>query len=158
MQQNFLLHLTHQLTRALSPQLTSPHAFSPPTSCMQMFNAQCSPIYHLSNLTPSFPLPPLRCPLSNSPSPQWQTLQLNRGGLNIPPERHHPNQHTDNIHDIIPISANITDASPLYAHIFCFRGSAGESFGDERAAEFGIEFVGGGRRDACCDCEGVHEF
>jgi hypothetical protein len=57
----------------------------------------------------------LRTPIRNPPSLQRQRLQLNRGRLNEAPESHHPNNYTDDIHNIIPIARNIAQAAALNA-------------------------------------------
>lgn len=57
-------------------------------------------------------------PLSDSPRPQGQRLQLQRGGLDVAPERYDANNHTHNIHNIVPISLDIAVSTTLYTSVF----------------------------------------
>ena len=97
-------------------------------------------------------------PISNSPSPQRQRLQLNSRRLNKPPERHHPYNHTDDIHHVIPIPTNIAHPSALYTPILCSSAGARKSLCDEGSFEFWGEGVRGIRGDAGGNCKGVDEF
>jgi hypothetical protein len=155
-QQNLCLHIDihplESLLFSLHTLETTQQASQDDVQCIRMFTS----LFYSTR--PRLSPPPSRGPFSNPPGPQRQPLQLNSGRFNIPPECNHPNQYTNNIHNIIAIPANITDPSALYAHIFCFGSSTGEGFGDEGAAEFGVKFIIGGWRDAGCNCEGVDEF
>jgi len=99
-----------------------------------------------------------RTPLRNPPSPQRQRLQLYSSRLNITPEGHHPNNHTDNIHNVIAIATDIARAAALDTHVLCLGGSAGEGFRDQGPAKRGWEFVAGCWWDAGCDGKCVDEL
>jgi len=85
-------------------------------------------------------------------------LQLQRRRFNKPIKCNHPNNNTNDIHNVISISANIADSTSLDTAIFFCGQSAREGIGDKGTAERGGEFIVGWRWNAGCDCEGVDEF
>lgn len=103
-------------------------------------------------------MPPLISTLGNPPSPQRQRLQLKCSRFNISPESKHPDNHTDDIHNIIPIRRDIAKTTSLDTSVLLSRHGTIKGACDERALEAGGELEVRGWGDAGGDCEEVDEF
>lgn len=88
------------------------------------------------------------------PRPQRQRLQLHRRGSDIGPECHGPDDHAQDIRNVIPIDSNVARAASLDAAMLFHFCDAGKGGGDGG----GGCFERGGRRGAGSDGEGVDEL
>jgi hypothetical protein len=93
--------------------------------------------------------------LSNPPSPQRQTLQMQSLGLNKAPESNYTNDNTKHIDNVISISSNTASTASIDADMAVIFKGAGERFSDQVAFEVRR---GDGGRCACCGGEHVDEF
>jgi hypothetical protein len=93
--------------------------------------------------------------LSNPPSSQRQTLQLQSLGLDKAPESDYTNDDAKYIYDIISISGDIASSTSIDTNMAVIFEGAGEGFGDEVALEVGRW---DGCRCACCGGEHVDEL
>lgn len=121
--------------------LLSPFPRSPPTPPRPLIS------FHL-----------LRIQIHQPPSPQRQSLQLQRRGTDIAPESHHADDDAYNIGDVIPIPGDIARARAGEAAGFLRFEDAGEWRGDEVAFEGREVFGGFEGRVAGGEGEMVDEF
>ena len=96
-------------------------------------------------------------PIPQSPSSQRQRLQLQRGGPDIQHKCNHPNNHANNIGNIVSISRDIACTATIETTVLLGFGDTIEGRCDEGA--FKIFFHGRrSGRVAICNREIVDEF
>jgi hypothetical protein len=98
---------------------------------------------------------PFNLLLSNSPSSQRQTLQLQSLRLDKAPESDYTNDDAKYVYNVISISGDIASSTSIDANMTVVLEGAREGFGDQVALEVG-RWDGG--RCAGCSCEHVDEL
>lgn len=80
-------------------------------------------------------LPLFHLLLSNPPSPQWQTLQLQSFRLNKAPKSDYANDDAEHVYNVIAIGGDIASTASVNTDMAVIFKSAGKGGGDEVAFE-----------------------